>query len=372
MNNKNTYNIQVIKKWDEIEELKESWHLVLSNSGADNLFLTWEWMNCWRKSRQQNTQPLILIVENKDGPLAIAPFYIQKYRLLGVITYRALRFIGDKNSGSEYSDFIVSIKDNDEIKSLIWQYLLSNDVKSLWDFIWFTNVSTWTTDGESFFQSLMSTKKLNYNQRAVEFGQVPLNKLTQDFLPLLSKSLRTNIRQTMRRLDKLGAWEVKTNIDTSNLNFLLENLFLLHNKHWESAGLGSFERSPELTSFYNYFVPVALDKGWLRLYRIEIDGEIQAIQLGYVYNNIFMAIQEGYNPDFLAGTGQVLRYYSYQKCIEEGIKVYDFLGVYTDHKRRWLADKKIGSNFFIWNNKFKNLPFYFKKIWPTGRFLKPY
>ena len=39
--------------------------------------------------------------------VAIAPFYMQTYRLAHLLTYRALRFFGDKGTGSEYSNFIV-------------------------------------------------------------------------------------------------------------------------------------------------------------------------------------------------------------------------------------------------------------------------
>lgn len=96
------------------------------------------------------------------------------------------------------------------------------------------------------------------------------------------------------------------------------------------------------------------------------------MQLGYVYNNQFLAIQEGYNPDFLAGVGHLLRYFSLQNCQREALKGYDFLGIYTDHKRRWLAEKKLGADLFIWQNKIKNIPFAVTEIWPTGRYLKPF
>jgi CelD/BcsL family acetyltransferase involved in cellulose biosynthesis len=175
----------------------------------------------------------------------------------------------------------------------------------------------------------------------------------------------------MRRLDKMGPWRVEVSSADSSVNDHLNKLFLLHNKHWQNTGFGSFERNPELVDFYRVFVPLALKKGWLRLLRLESNGEIQAMQLGYVYNNEFLAVQEGFNPDFIPGIGQVLRYYSFTNCQEEGLSCYDFLGVYTDHKRRWLADKKLGSNIFIWHPKMKNIPFSIQEIWPTGRYLKP-
>lgn len=366
-----SFEIRVIKNWNDFATLKEDWQNLLVQSDADNLFLTWEWMDCWRIVQGELITPLIIVIQDSQGILAIAPFYIQQYRLAHLVTYKALRFMGDKSSGAEYSDFIVKAGNSVELKRMLWNHLLSSNVKPCWDFIWFTNVSTWTFGGEALLQSLSVIKELKFNKRTTDFAQVALSNFNTGLLPKLSKSLRTNIRQTMRRLDKMGPWRVEVSSADSSVNDHLNKLFLLHNKHWQNTGFGSFERNPELVDFYRVFVPLALKKGWLRLLRLESNGEIQAMQLGYVYNNEFLAIQEGFNPDFIPGIGQVLRYYSFTNCQEEGLSCYDFLGVYTDHKRRWLADKKLGSNIFIWHPKMKNIPFSIQEIWPTGRYLKP-
>jgi CelD/BcsL family acetyltransferase involved in cellulose biosynthesis len=368
---KQSASVKVIREWDDFKVLKVAWEKLLKQSDADNIFLTWEWINCWRKTQKKSIKPLILVILNDEKIIAIAPFYIQTYRLVNFIPYQALRILGDQGSGSEYANFIVEAADSLALKRMLWQLLLSTAVKPIWDFIWFTNISAWTEGGDSLLQALAAEKKLNYNQRTVEFAQTSLTTLTADILPSLSKSLRTNIRQTSRRLDKLGPWHIDMCDNHSRITEHIETLFSLHNKHWIDAGLGTFERRPELADFYRAFVPIALQKGCLRLLRLESNGETQAMQLGYVYNNEFFAIQEGYNPDFLGGTGQVLRHYSFLNCRSEGLKCYDFLGGYTDHKRRWLADKKLGANLFIWHNKPKNILFSFKKIWPTGRYLKP-
>ncbi|QUM81044.1 GNAT family N-acetyltransferase [Moritella sp. 5] len=363
--------IRVIKEWSEFEALKPDWQNLLEQSDANHIFLNWEWIDCWRKSQSTVINPLIIVIQNSQQILAIAPFYIQEYRLANLITYQSLRFVGDQNSGSEYSNFIVKAERCLELKSMLWAYLLSPDIKLYWDFIWFTNVASWTAGGTTLLESLATVKPLNCNCRSVEFAQVALRDLTTEILPSLSKNLRMSIRKTHRRLDNIGPWQVEISHKRDDIGKHLEKLFTLHNKHWQYLGLGSFQRRPELVDFYRDFVPLALQKGWLRLLRLESEGEIQAMQLGYVYNNQFLSIQEGYNPDYLSGIGQVLRYFSYRRCKEEGVCCYDFLGVYTDHKRRWLAEKKHGENLFIWHRQMKNLPFEAKQIWPTGRYLKP-
>jgi CelD/BcsL family acetyltransferase involved in cellulose biosynthesis len=363
--------IKVIRNWHDFKSLKVGWQNLLTQSDADNIFLTWEWINCWRKTQSSLIQPFIVVIEDEQQILAIAPFYIQDYRLVNLITYRSLRFVGDQGTGSEYSNFIVKAEESVELKTMLWEHLLSPDVKPFWDFIWFTNVSAWAEGGKSLLQSLASVKRLNCNQRTVEFGQTSLAPLEHDILPNLSRNQRATVNKTYRKLNKHGKLKMALTDQSSDLSSHLEQLFTLHNQHWKNAGLGTFQRRPELANFYRFFVPIAYEKGWLRLLRLESDDEIQAMQIGYVYNNNFLSIQEGFNPDFIPGTGQVLRHFSFKNCHQEGLKCYDFLGDYTEHKRRWLAEKKLGVDLFIWHDKTKNLPFRIKKIWPTGRYLKP-
>lgn len=371
-NSEKKIKIRVIKKINEFQQLKLDWLRLLAQSDADQLFLTWEWVNCWLLSQKKEIPLVIVVVEQAGQVTAIAPFYIQLYSLFSLVKYRALRFVGDQDTGSEYSDFIVNHHRNAELKKIIWQALLSAEIKDLWDVVWFRNVALWRASGQVLIKSLTTVKKLHYQQRVAPFSLIPLLESREEILTDLSKSLRTNIRQTSVRLDKLGPWEMELCGSLNELDKQLNTLFYLHNKHWESAGLsGSFQRSSELQDFYRLFVPLALEKNWLKLFYLKSNNKIEAMQLGYVYNNRFLAIQEGYNPDFLAGSGQVLRHFAITYCIQNGIDEYDFLGGYTDHKRRWLAQKKEGGDLFIWQNKIKNMPFYLRKIWPTGRYLKP-
>lgn len=232
------------------------------------------------------------------------------------------------------------------------------------------NIASWTEGGQSLIGALSEVSRLKVQKRHQEFACCSLIKTEVPVLLQVSKSLRKNIKQTQRRLDRKGAWKIAYCDDITELELLLEQFFILHQKRWSEKGQqGSFQRSAELQSFYRCFVPLALQKGWLKLCYLESEGTIQAMQLGYVYNAHFFALQEGYDPNFLAGIGQVLRHEIMQQCIDDKLVCYDFLGGYTDHKRRWLAELKIGAQLFIYPRKIKNVPFYFHKIWPTGAYL---
>lgn len=363
-------SVRIIKDWLGFERLKQDWRCLLTRSDADVIFLTWEWIDCWRRSQINPITPLIVVIEKDDVVVAIAPLYRCQYRLLNAINYRALRFLGDKNSGAEYSNFIVDAAQRDALKTELWEALLSPAIKGEWDVIWLHTVASWTPAGQSFIAPLLHIDGIRTQQRTQMFAYCPLNEKPAAILSQVSRSLRKNIQQTQRRLDKLGDWEIVDCQEQGEMKATLARLFYLHQKHWESKGRqGSFQRSAELQCFYQHFVLTAFKQGWLKLYYLKSEGVIQAVQLGYVYQRQFLALQEGYDPTFLAGTGQVLRHYIMQRCYDDGLIAYDFLAGYTDHKRRWLAQKMTGSQYFIFQNRLKNLPFYAQKIWPSGSYL---
>jgi len=362
----------IITSWSEVDQLKKSWNTLLHQSDADNIFLTWQWIDSWKKTCSANTKPFFVILKQAQQVVAIAPFYIQPYRLLKCINYNVLRFAGDQGIGSEYSNFIVQQEHSIALKEQLWSALVASHKKSHWDIIWYSNVASWTRGGETLIAALNKTKKLKQQSREVEFANTDLEKISEQVLPCLSKSLRTNIKQTQGYLSRQGQWQVSFCDNPAQLEEELQRLFTLHNLRWQKAGLqGSFARRPEMAAFYSHFVPRALQQGWLRLAKLECEGITQAMQIGYVYQKQFFALQEGFNAEFQNGVGQVLRYHVFQQCLKEGLTDYDFLGQYTDHKRRWLAQKRNGHNLMIWPNTIKNMIFNVITIWPTGRYLKP-
>jgi len=116
---------------------------------------------------------------------------------------------------------------------------------------------------------------------------------------------------------------------------------------------------------------VAREKGWLRIYGLSAGGALKAVQLGYAYNGVFYQIQEGFDPEFTPGAGNVLRAAIIEDCISGKLKGYDFLGEMTEHKKRWSAAPRSGCHLFIGNRKIKNAVLFHGGIWPTGRYLKP-
>ena len=110
--------------------------------------------------------------------------------------------------------------------------------------------------------------------------------------------------------------------------------------------------------------------GWLRLYALKTGVRIQAVQLGYVSNGVFYQIQEGFDPDVTPGIGNALRKFVIDDCIEQGLRVYDFLSGFSDHKRRWGAERRDAHDVFVGQRSLTTSLVFAKRLWPTGRYFQ--
>jgi CelD/BcsL family acetyltransferase involved in cellulose biosynthesis len=84
-----------------------------------------------------------------------------------------------------------------------------------------------------------------------------------------------------------------------------------------------------------------------------------------------LQLQEGFDPDYTPHVGNALRSHVINDCIAQGLREYDFLGGWSEHKRRWLARERSGADLLIAATRIKTLPIMLAGVWPTGAFLRP-
>lgn len=366
----NKLHVSLLEDWQQVSRLQGEWNTLLRQSRSDSLFLTWEWISAWATIAQQTTKPLIICVRNtSEELLGIAPFYLTTLRLKGGISYRVLRVMADYATGAEYPDWIVRVDVEAAVSQAIADTLIR--IGQRWDCLWMPNVAGWTGAVDRILRPCQE-QRLLWRSRPCEFGAVPLPDTMDLYVRSLSSNKRQQMKAEQKRFRAKQSLVIQRCQNAEQLPRLLDALFDLHYRRWQVRGEeGSFRRKPQLVEFYKQFVPRALMKGWLWLFGLQDQGDYKAIQLGYVYNHVFHQIQEGFDPEYEPGAGNFLRAYIIEACTTAGIRTFDFLGEMTEHKRRWLAEKRVGCDLFIGQRKLKNRPLFSLGIWPTGRFLRP-
>jgi len=360
----------IVRNWDEFMQLAGEWNDLLRKSRADSVFLTWEWIWSWIEATERSHAPYAVVVRSKKGALlGVAPFYVSEYRLMGLIPCRILRVMADYPTGSEYPSWIVHRDHESSVQQLIAERLW--EMRQQWDAIWMPNLAAWTGIHERL-QHTCREVGLHCSDRTAWFSYTDLPGDTDEFLGGLSANMRSTLRRQLKKISSRPDVTIDRCMEDDRLAEFLQALFDLHYRRWSTKGeQGVFRRKPTERLFYEIFTLPALKAGWLRLYALRDSERIRAVQIGYVYNNVFHLLQEGFDPEYFDGAGNVLRYRVMEACIQEGIASYDFLGGVSEHKRRWRAIERKGCDLLVLNPNMKSRFLRWAGIWPTGRFLKP-
>jgi CelD/BcsL family acetyltransferase involved in cellulose biosynthesis len=356
-------HVELITEWRALDALALCWNALLCESEANTLFLTWEWMQSWIRSTGWRQSPLVAVAHDGGAACGIAPFYVARYKLLGAKTVRVLQPMGDM--GADYPDVIVRRDRAEEISRALFGALEKQ--KRRWDCLWLTNVRGWNGATQRL---LRTTDRFLARQRPAEFCSVALPPTVQEFDFALSAKRRQELRRLRRNLLGQPGTAITRCEKREDLASYLNALFRLHTLRWQRKGEpGTF--GPEKRELYRDFAPKALDRGWLSLYGLKANNEFKAVQIGYTYGDTYHAVQEGYDPDYSPGAGNVLRHEVFGACIKAGLKCYDFLGGMTEHKRMWQGKMREGADLFIGRRSALNRLLFRTPIWPSGRYLRP-
>lgn len=361
---------EIITTIEEWRALAPEWNALLADSNADSLFLTWQWLDTWLAVREHALQLLVVCVRDGDGRLAgAAPLYRCDYVLAHMLRYRMLRVLGDVESGAEYQTWIARRDCEAEAFAAIAAALRA--ARSEWDLLWMPKLPGWKPVSRALLDTLRQAG-IRANRRVHTFSAIALPDDYEGYLGRMSASRRQQVRRTSNKILSRPGVSVRRVQTPAELASTLDALFRLHGKRWRAAGQqGVFDRRPLERAFYQRFAPLALEAGWLALYALCEHDDPKAVQLGYVYADTFLQLQEGFDPDYLPHVGNALRAHVIRDCIGRGVREYDFLGGISEHKRRWLAEARTGMDLLAGAARLRNAPVLRAGVWPTGAYLRP-
>ena len=316
--------IRKIRSYSELIALKDKWKNALERC-EHSVFSTWEWLSTWWNHFGENKQLLVLIAEENDRIVGIAPLMYSVQTMFG-LRQGMIQFIGSPLS--DYNDFILTDK-NQDWKKLFFDHL--NNLSENWSILELTDIPE-SGNSISFLRKISSSVRPLY--------ECPYSLLPTSYDALLS-SLKSKYRRSLernsRRLKRDG---LKVHfVDYSETPKIAEGmnmLFDLHQKRWKQKGFPSALDDPDVRSFHLDIARLFSKEGWLGLYSLEISGKPAAMLYGFKYRHKFYAYIQGIDPAFLKySVGNLLISHVMNKCIQDQTEQFDFLRGAEDYKKRW-------------------------------------
>lgn len=283
-------------------ELAEEWRALAAESR--NIFATHEWLTTWWRHFGRGRRLLLFACRGRDDRLvALLPLYVAAQSPLGVV-----RFLGH-GPGDQLGPVCAPYERVAAARALRQSL---QDCSADWDVFVGDELP-----GDEGWSALLDAKTVaRQGNPVLRFRGESWDQV----LAARGSNLRKSVRYAERRLARDHGLSYRM-ADETTLERDLDALFALHGERWSSD-------SPFLRrqAFHRDFASQALERGWLRLWLLEADGETAAAWLGFRFQGVESYYQAGRDPNWQQrSVGAVLVAHSIRAALEDGADEYRFL-----------------------------------------------
>ena len=323
--------------------MQEEWNELLQSSKSDCLFLTWEWIQTWWNHLADDREFAVVAVRSGDLLIALAPMGVRPRNLTRLLP--EAEFLGSGLVGSDYLDFIV--RDGFEAEA---GQLLSSDLAGRNVTVKLSNLRHHECQAECF-ASLPGLRNWRLIETKINICPfIPLKAHTwETYLASLGSEHRYNLQRKSKRLNRDRRVRIEQARTHEQCREGIDQLITLHNLRWQSRGGSDALHTAELVEFHRALAPLALERGWLRLFTLWVDDRAAACLYGFIYQNKFYFYQSGFHPDFEKDSvGLVLMGIAIKSAIEESVDEFDFLHGDESYKRHWTRGSRVLSRLELY------------------------
>ncbi|WP_433029823.1 GNAT family N-acetyltransferase [Actinomycetospora sp. CA-053990] len=302
--------------------LVDEWRALAEAAG--NAFTTPEWYGAYARHYGADAPPFVVRVRDADGALA---------GLLPLCrSGRTVRFAG-ANVGDRFAPVAVAGREAEVARAAAGA--LGREAVVL------HNVDAgapWVGAlGEGLRGRVAATRL-----RGSVMPFVPLTGHTWDtFLGARSRNFRSQVRRKERALvDGEGA-KFRATAVPGEVRADVAEFFRLHNSRWDEREGGSTITSPTVHAFHEDFAAAALERGWLRMSFLEVEGTAVAALYAWRIGGRYAYFQAGFDTAWAdKSVGLVLMAHTVREAIEEGADEYDLLLGDETYKARFATDER--------------------------------
>ena len=157
----------------------------------------------------------------------------------------------------------------------------------------------------------------------------------EDFLATRSRNFRSQLGRKFRALERDHAVRFRQTANPTELGRDMETLFDLHERRWGRRGSTVF-RGDHAKGFHVDFATAAMQRGWVRLWLLEVDEVPIAAWYGWRLGDRYSYYQAGFDPAWSQHSpGFLLLARTLRAAIEEGADRYEMLLGNEEYKSRF-------------------------------------
>ncbi|MFO7951532.1 MAG: GNAT family N-acetyltransferase [Bacillota bacterium] len=275
------------------------------------IFTLPSWLQAWWESFGKEWEPCLHSVWRGERLVGLAPLMRKK---------EVARLIGSADV-CDYLDFVTVPGEEEDFFQVLLPALKEGGLKRL-------ELES-QHPGACIFNGLLAAdpgsnflRKLHFSREDLTF-ELPLPGDWEEYLAHLSKKQRHEVRRKLRRLaSESDSYRYRVIEEQEAVKDFLPRFLALFGKNHEKANFLTAERE----HFFRRVITAAADGGLARFGLLEIDREIAAAVLYFVYRGKVYLYNSGYAPAYRhLSAGLLSKVLCLKESIESGSAVFDFL-----------------------------------------------
>ena len=305
-------------------ELELEWQSLLERAGDPTPFQSWEWIWAWWKHHGHG-RLWILVARDRGVLVAILPLTITRYRGTPL---RQVRFAGAPLS--DIQEPLVAPAYEARAAQAFLAHVL--DAAHLWDLC---DLNDQRKGSALTVAALPAGSRVTLEHHRT-CACLALPASWDALLATLGSHMRSNVK---RRRKKLVAGFATVEIaapDHQTLPAMMEDLFRLHNRRWRKRGAPGAFADEHTRRFHQEVAWRFLERGWLRLYVLRLDGQARGAFYGFQYRRRVYHYLSGFDHEVRRlAPGIVLMAHAIERAIGEGATQFDMLRGDESYKYYW-------------------------------------
>ncbi|MBU4312572.1 MAG: GNAT family N-acetyltransferase [Candidatus Omnitrophica bacterium] len=337
--------IKELSSYEEFRGMKEAWGDLITRSKADNVFLTYDWMNSYIKNCCNGNRLIILTVFDDDAMVGIAPLMVRRHGVMGLYA-RSVCFIG--TTASDRMDFILDGPREKCVLSIM-DYLIG--IGRDWDFLDFHEIVRFSGTAETIkkWVKLRDLKSVSGPWDRSFF--IKLN----DNVDFILKKVSKKFHRKTKKLNK----EVRANLEFRRYRHnevkeaLLDEIQFIASRSWKGTGHKSVFLKHGIRDFHKDIFLGFANSGCLDISILKMGDT----PIAYIYNFLYNGRLSNYSIEFDSryshmSPGTMLMLWSIENAISKGIKEIDFGRGEEEWKTRLTQDFRMQEKVRIFNDNF--------------------
>lgn len=315
---------QLRPEWTELHQAAAPW----------NPFLSWEWQYTWWRHFARRRPLWIIEAREPDGGLAGLVVLAARPSLGGV---RRFALLTNGATGTDAVDLLVRPGHGVRVRAAVAQALAR--ALPRWDAIDLEDLPCGTPTVPALRAVLAGHGVRAVVEPRYACPGFALRGTFEEHVARLRR--RATYLRRRRWLERRPGFEVEVAARPEEARDALADFLRLHHLRWAAAGGSSGIPRGALEDFHRDVAPLLAARGWLRLYRLRVEGRTLAAVYGLELGGRFHYYQSGMDPAWASHSpGLVLLGRTVQDAYARGLTDYDFLRGSEPHKLDWAGDRR--------------------------------